>query len=80
MRYLQANLPDDKDIIDMIRAGINTVPLIAEKVYGIVPAELRCAARSRIFHKMRMLEKYQMVRMIGTIPYTRTKIWEVCEA
>lgn len=79
MRYLQASIPDDKDILDMIRAGINTVPLMADKVYGIVPDELRNAARSRIFHKVRMLQKYDMIRMVGMVPYSKTKIWEVCE-
>lgn len=81
MKYLPRYVPDDKDIIEMIRTGVNTVPMMTEKTYGSLQGnhELWCAAKSRIFRKVAMLAKYGIVRDAGTLPYSHTKIWEVVE-
>ncbi len=80
MRYLHGTVPGDDEIIDMIRAGVNTVPMMAEKAYGRQENhELWGAAKSRIFRKVGMLVKYGIVEDAGTLPRSQTKVWRVVE-
>lgn len=77
-------LPGDDDILDMIRAGINTIPGIAHKVYGYPTGEKWIRAKSNVLYRLRSLEKYKMVRQTGdTVQMgcgrNMAKIWEVIE-
>lgn len=78
-------LPEDKDLLDMIRAGINTVPGLMRKIYGYPANELtRRGCETRIRTRLMALKKYGVVRQTGEtvqMGYGRNmaKIWEVIE-
>lgn len=81
---LHQRMPEDKDILDMIRAGINTVPDIAHKVYGYPATGMDWnRATSRVRKRLLMLEKYRIVRRTDRTTYfhhgIQIKVWEVIE-
>lgn len=77
-------LPEDHVILDMIRAGVNTIPGIAHKIYGYPPELEWIRAKSKVMERMQSLKKYGFVRQTGEtvqMGYGRNvaKIWEVIE-
>ena len=77
-------MPEDAIILDMIRAGVNTIPRIAHKIYGHPEEENWKNARNHVLRRMNNLEKYGMIRRTDKwirIGYgrNRSRVWEVVE-
>lgn len=76
-------MPEDNDILDMIRAGINTVPTLARKIYGYPSETEWIRAKSKVLSRLRSLKKYGIVRQTGEIVYVgrgnAMLVWEVIE-
>lgn len=76
-------MPGDDDLLDMIRAGVNTIPGIAHKIYGYPTGYDWLQAKTKVLNRLRSLKKYGMVRQTGEIVYVgrgnAMLVWEVIE-
>ena len=77
-------MPGDDAIVSMIRAGVNTIPGIATKIFGECTGEARTNAKSKVLARLNALEKYGIVRRSGRVIQlgcgrNYAKIWEVVE-
>ena len=80
-----SRMPEDAEIVDMIRAGLVTIPDIAHKIYGYPAKEFDwIQAKNKVLNRLNQLEKYKIVRRTDRtvqMGYGRNvaKIWEVVE-
>lgn len=79
-------LPDDTTLMDLIGAGINTIPGIIMELFGEVHGNTRAAYRSKLTMRLNSLERYQMIQRggwtemnTGIRGQNRVRIWEVCQ-
>lgn len=82
MTVLQ-RMPEDKEILDMIRAGVNTAPDIAHKIYGYPESWEWQLAKNRVVHRLHNLKRFNIIRQTGRWSElgngVKAKIWEVVE-
>lgn len=77
-------MPEDAIILDMIRAGVNTIPRIAHKIYGHPEEEDWIHAKTHVLRRMNNLEKYGMIRRTDKwiqmgCGRNMARVWEVIE-
>lgn len=78
-------MPEDAEIVDMIRAGLVTIPDIAHKIYGYPKNSFEwIRAKDKVLNRLNQLEKYKIVRRTDRtiqMGYGRNvaKVWEVVE-
>lgn len=75
--------PDDDTILDMIRAGVNTIPTITEKCFGTLHGQDLIDGKTRILKRLNSMSKWGMVRKTTQTTIrkycNRAYIWEVIE-
>lgn len=74
-------MPSVETVLQLMADGHSTVPGICRYLHPELPDYEMCWFRSKVYHRMTVLERYRMIRRAG---YTwsngsRTVIWELCE-
>ena len=78
-------MPEDKELLDLMRSGLVTIPDLTHKIYGYPETEMGwIAAKSKVLHKMNQLAKWGFIRKTGRtvqMGYGRNvaNIWEVVD-